>query len=166
MEEEGPEMTSRASELKTLAARLVLILNHLRQLDVRIHVGLGPDATPILSDFKMGMRRCGALLVIILLLSGSAVYADTALASHKCTAPMKQREFATQAQLERYKSAVELYRSCLEAFVKEQETAIETHRQAAQTAIGDWNRFVGQETKEPPRAPEDKRDNQEFRGIP
>jgi len=166
MEEEGPEMTSRPLELKALAARLVLIVNHLRQLDVQIHVGHGPDATPGLSDFKKGMRRCGALLVITLLLSGSAVYADTALPSHKCTAPMKQRDFATQAQLERYKSAVELYRSCLEAFVKEQETAIEIHRQAAQNAIGDWNRFVGQETREAPRAPEDKRDNQEFRDNP
>ena len=111
-------------------------------------------------------RRCGAMVFVTLLLSGSAAHADTALASYKCTAPMKQREFATQAQLERYKIAVELYRSCLEAFVKEQETAIETHRQAAQNAIGDWNRFVGQETKEPPRAPEDKRDSQEFRGKP
>jgi hypothetical protein len=112
------------------------------------------------------MRRCGALVFIALLLSGDAVYADTALASHKCIAPMKQREFATQAQLERYKSVVELYRSCLEAFIKEQETAIETHRQAAQNAIGDWNRFVGQETREPPRASEDKRDTEEFRGNP
>ena len=134
-------MASKASDLKALGARLVVIVNHLRQLDLQ-------------------------LVFITLLLSGDAVYADTDLASHKCTAPMKQREFATQAQLERYKSAVELYRSCLEAFVKEQETAIETHRQAAQNAIGDWNRFVGQETKEPPRAPEDKRDNQEFRGNP
>ena len=159
-------MASKASDLKALGARLVVIVNHLQQLDLRIRVGLRPDGTPGLSDFKKGMRRCGALVFIALLLSGSAVYADTALASHKCTAPMKQREFATQAQLERYKSVVELYRSCLEAFVKEQETAIETHRQAAQSAIGDWNRFVGQETKEPPRAPEDKRDTQEFRGSP
>ena len=206
-------MASKASDLKALAARLVVIVNHLQQLELQIrtlvesqivktqafllrsgrgeirarlniteysprltfcdrlgetllHVGLRPDGTPDQSDFKKGMRRCGAMVFITLLLSGSAVYADTALASHKCTAPMKQREFATQAQLERYKSAVELYRSCLEAFVKEQETAVETHRQAAQNAIGDWNRFVGQETREPPRAPEDKRDSQEFRSKP
>ena len=131
-----------------------------------LHVGLRPDGTSDLSNFKKGMRRWGAMVFVTLLLSGSAVHADAALASHKCTAPMKQREFSTQVQLERYKSAVELYRSCLEAFVKEQETAIETHRQAAQSAIDDWNRFVGQETKEPPRAPEDKRDSQEFRGKP
>jgi hypothetical protein len=159
-------MTSKASDLKGLAARLVVIVNHLQQLDFHVCVGLRPDGTRGLSDFKKGRRRCGALVFITLLLSGSAVYADTALASHKCTAPMKQREFATQVQLERYKSAVELYRSCLEAFVKEQETAIEAHRQAAQNAIGDWYRFVGQETREPPKASEDKRDTQEFRGNP
>jgi hypothetical protein len=159
-------MASKASDLKALAAWLVLIVNHPQQLDFQIRVGIRPDGTPDPSDFKKGMRRCGAIAFSALLLSGSAVYADTHPASHKCSAPMKQREFATQAQLERYKSAVELYRSCLEAFVKEQETAIETHRQAAQNAIGDWNRFVGQETKESPRAPEDKRDSQEFRGNP
>jgi hypothetical protein len=159
-------MASKASDLKALTASLVVIVNHLQQLDFQIGVGLRPDATPDPSDFKKGVRRCGAMVLIALLLSGSAVYADTHPASHKCTAPMKQREFATQAQLERYKSVVELYRSCLEAFVKEQETAIETHRQAAQNAIGDWNRFVGQETRESPRASEDKRDSQEFRDNP
>ena len=106
------------------------------------------------------------MVIITLVLSGSAVHADTALTSHKSTAPMKQREFATQIQLERYTSAAAHYRSCLEAFVTEQEMAIETHRPAAQDAIGDWNRFVGQETTEPPRAPEDKRNSQEFRGKP
>ena len=159
-------MASKPSDVKALTVPLVVIVNHPQQLDSQVRVGLRPDGTPNPSDFKKGMRRCGAMVLIALLLSGSAVYADTHPASHKCTAPMKQREFATQAQLERYKSIVELYRSCLEAFLKEQETAIETHRQAAQNAIGDWNRFVGQETRESPRAPEDKRDSQEFRDNP
>jgi hypothetical protein len=159
-------MASKASVLKALGAQLVVIVNQVRQLELQDRVGLCPNANPDLSDFKKGMRLCGALVSITLLFSGSAVYGDTAPASHQCTAPMKQREFATQAQLDRYKNTVELYRSCLEGFVKEQETAIEAHRQAAQNAIGDWNRFVGQETKEPPRAPEDKRDNPEFRGNP
>jgi len=159
-------MASKTSGLKALAAPFVVVVNHLQRLDPQIRVGLRPDGTTDASAFKMGTRRCGATVLILLVLSGSAVYADTHPASHKCTAPMKQREFATQAQLERYKSTVELYRSCLEAFVKEQETAIEIHRQAAQNAIGDWNRFVGQETGEPPKAPEDKQDRPEFRSNP
>ena len=111
----------------------------------------------------MSIRLLGAMLFLALFLSGSAVYAETALPSHTCASPLKQRAFASQAQLDRYKSAVEQYRSCLEAFVKEQETAIETHRQAAQGAIDDWNKFVGQETKQAP--PKDKR-SEEFRGAP
>ncbi len=109
----------------------------------------------------MAIRPLGAMLFLTLLLPGPAVSAETALSSHKCVAPLKQREFSTQAQLDRYKSAVEVYRTCLEAFVKEQEMAIETHRQAAQGAIDDWNKFVGQETKQTPK---DK--GGEFRGAP
>ena len=92
-------MASKASDLKALAAWLVLIVNHPQQLDFQIRVGIRPDGTPDPSDFKKGMRRCGAIAFSALLLSGSAVYADTHPASHKCSAPMKQREFATQAQL-------------------------------------------------------------------
>ncbi len=112
------------------------------------------------------MNRFGLLLVFVLLVSGPAVLADTALPVHKCVAPLRQREFATQVLLERYKSTVELYRTCLEAFVKEQERAIEIHRQAAQAAIEEWNKFVGQDTRGPSKTPEDKGDDQGFRDKP
>ncbi len=103
-----------------------------------------------------GMRRLGGLLLAMLLLCDSVAYGDTSPPSHKCIAPLKQTQFATQFQLDSYRAAVDLYRSCLEAFVKEQEREIENHRQAAQSAIDDWNRFVGKETKGPPSAPQDK----------
>jgi hypothetical protein len=106
------------------------------------------------------------MVLVVLFLPGSSAYGDATPPSLKCVAPLKQRAFATQAQLDRYKTAVDLYRSYLEAFVKEQEKAIEVHRQAAQSAIDDWNKFVGQKTKEPPKAPETKRDDQDFRGKP
>ncbi len=112
------------------------------------------------------MNWLGMILFVTLLASGSAVFADTTLPVHKCVAPLRQREFATQVLLERYKSTVELYRTCLEAFVKEQEKAIEIHRQAAQAAIEDWNKFVGQDTKGPSKAPEDKGEDQGFRDKP
>ncbi len=112
------------------------------------------------------MIRFGILLFVTLLASGPAVLADTTLPLHKCVAPLRQREFASQVLLERYKSTVELYRTCLEAFVKEQEAAIELHRRAAQSAIDDWNKFVGQDTKAPSRAPEDKGNDQGFRDKP
>jgi hypothetical protein len=111
-----------------------------------------------------GMRRLGALILTTLMFSGSVAYGDTSPPSHKCNAPLKQTQFATQFQLDSYRAAVDLYRSCLEAFVKEQEREIENHRQAAQSAIDDWNRFVGKETKGPSSAPQDKGSQQEGQG--
>ena len=102
------------------------------------------------------MQRLGGMLLLILLLSPSVAQADPSPPSHKCTAPLKQTEFATRFQLDRYKTTVDLYRSCLEDFVKEQERAIENHRRAVQSAIDDWNTFVGKDAKEPPRSPQDK----------
>ncbi len=102
-----------------------------------------------------GMQRLGALLLTLFMLSGAVAYSDTSPPSHQCVAPLKQTQFATQFQLDAYRAAVDLYRSCLEAFVKEQEREIENHRQAAQRAIDEWNRFVGTETKGPPGAPGD-----------
>lgn len=84
------------------------------------------------------MRRLGALLLTILVFSGSMAYGDTSPPSPKCIAPLKQSQFATQFQLDSYRAAVELYRSCLEAFVKEQEREIENHRRAAQSAIDEF----------------------------
>jgi hypothetical protein len=69
---------------------------------------------------------------------------------------LKQTQFTTQLQVDSYRAAVDLYRSCLEAFVKEQEREGEIHHQAAQSAVDDWNRFVGKETKAPPSAPQEK----------
>ena len=112
------------------------------------------------------MRRISGLLVFFLLSCGSAAYGDTSPLSHNCTRPLKQSNFATQFELDRYRSVVDLYRSYLEAFVKEQEKAYEAHQRAAQSAIDDWNKFVGQEAKDPPRAPEDRGGGQEFKGNP
>jgi hypothetical protein len=91
--------------------------------------------------------RRTAILLATLVLVGSAARADVTAPSPKCLAPLKQSGFATQFEVDRYKAVVDLYRSCLEAFVKEQEQAIATHRAAIQQAIDEWNRFVGKEKK-------------------
>jgi hypothetical protein len=118
------------------------------------------------SDCKRRMGRLGLALFVCFLLPDLAVSAETVLPSHNCTAPLKQREFATQFQLDRYKSIVDLYRTCLDAFVREQEQAIELHRQAIQNAIDDWNKFVGAERKQPSKTQEGKEGASEFRVKP
>lgn len=102
------------------------------------------------------MRQLGALLLTGLMLPGSVAHGETSPPSHTCHAPLKQTRFATQFQLDSYRAAVDLYRACLETFVKEQEQEIENHRQAVQSAVDEWNRFVGKDTKGAPSAPQDK----------
>jgi hypothetical protein len=111
------------------------------------------------------MRLCGVICCLILLLSGSVVSAETAPPSHNCIPPLIQRSFITQGELDRYKSLVDKYRICLEAFVKEQEAIIGIHRQAALQAIDEWDKFVGQNAKTPRKTPEDKGDDQGFRDL-
>jgi hypothetical protein len=40
---------------------------------------------------------------------------------------------------------VQRYKNCIQDFVDEQNQAIETHQQAADDAIDEWNRFVNYE---------------------
>lgn len=124
------------------------------------------DAKGFASDCRGRVGWLGLALLVFLLFPGSADSAETVLPSHNCTAPLKQREFATQFQLDRYKNIVDLYRACLDAFVRQQEKGIEMHRQAIQKAIDDWNKFVGEEKKPPSKTQEGKEGAPEFRVKP
>ena len=88
---------------------------------------------------------------------------------HKCNAPIKRQSFATKAQLDSYRADVDAFRSCIETYVKEQEAVIEAHRQAAQTAIDDWSKFIGPDPNRPaPKSspPEKPGSGPEFREKP
>lgn len=61
---------------------------------------------------------------------------------HSCTQPSKPRQFTSQAQVRRFETDVEMYRSCINLFVEEQREAAEANGQAADTAIHEWNHFV------------------------
>jgi hypothetical protein len=113
------------------------------------------------------MVRAVGLAVSVVFVCFAPAYAGgaEALPHYDCSAPIKQREFATKVQLDRYKAEVDLFRSCIEAFVKEQEDAIEAHRHAAQGAIDDWNKFSGPQTNPPPK-PESPGGGSGFRGKP
>lgn len=53
-------------------------------------------------------------------------------ASHSCTKPWDRN----------CQGAVDSYKSCIEDFVDEQQTAIRTHSDAASDAIEEWNSFA------------------------
>ncbi|MCK8045890.1 hypothetical protein MSG37_13450 [Shewanella sp. 1CM18E] len=65
--------------------------------------------------------------------------------SHSCSKPIKPYEFTSEWQLDNFKRDVDYYRECINRFVEEQNDAVNTHQNAAQDAIQDWNDFVSWE---------------------
>ena len=119
------------------------------------------------------MRTVGATVLRFLGALACALPVSTLAAEpppfHTCTAPIKRQSFATKAQLDNYRAEVDAFRTCIEKYVKEQEAVIEVHRQAAQTAIDDWNKFIGPDPNRPvPKSslPEKPGSGPEFREKP
>jgi hypothetical protein len=77
----------------------------------------------------------------------SFVKADTFSPSHSCRKPFKPYSFTSKWELENFNDDVRRFRSCIEAFVEEQEDAIKKHRSAANDAIDEWNRFLKYELR-------------------
>jgi len=86
-----------------------------------------------------------------MLIAGYSV-ADSWQPSHSCyepTKPSRPYSLDNEWEINRYNSAlrsynydVEEFRTCIENFVSEQESAIRNHKYAAESAINDWNNFV------------------------
>lgn len=84
------------------------------------------------------------ILIILVASFGvfSPVYADTYSPSHSCSKPYKPYEFTSQYQLDSFNDEVEDYKRCINDFIDEQNDAVQTHQDAAEVAIDEWNRFV------------------------
>lgn len=75
--------------------------------------------------------------------------------SHSCykpTKPYKPYSFSSQWDVDNYNNEldtfadeVDIYKRCINDFVDEQNTAINTHKNAAESAINEWNSFVSYE---------------------
>lgn len=85
-------------------------------------------------------------LLIMLVLATSTVSADIVSPSHQCTEPVLDNAGDDYSQGIR-KLQIEDYKSCIEFFVSEQDTAIENHRLAAQKAVDEWNNYVEKVSK-------------------
>lgn len=80
-------------------------------------------------------------LLMMLALATGVASADIVSPSHQCTEPVLDNTGDDYSQRMRALQ-IEEYKSCIEFFVSEQETAMENHRQAAQKAIEEWNDFA------------------------
>lgn len=71
----------------------------------------------------------------------------------KCAPPIKQTSFASNYEVENYNSKMNIYKGCIDDFIREHKEQIDIHNQALNKAIGQWNTFVND------GKPEKKEDN-------
>ena len=68
--------------------------------------------------------------------------ADMFTPSNSCYKPNKPYEFTDQWQVDSYNNEVQRYKNCIVDFVDEQNDAVNTHLNAKNEAIAEWNRFA------------------------
>ena len=79
-----------------------------------------------------------AVLIAAVSLSAYAEY----VSSHSCSEPYKPYQFNSQYQVDTYNDEVEEFRTCIEDFIEEQNSAIRSHQRESEDAIDDWNNFA------------------------
>lgn len=87
---------------------------------------------------KLG--RVVALGIVIAMASGAR--GDDWVPTHHCRKPIKPYRFTSEYELEAFKDEVDAYERCIDEFVRQQQEAAQTHKDAAKKAVDEWNRFV------------------------
>jgi len=77
----------------------------------------------------------------LVVITSSFCYADSYV-SHSCYQPSIPYQFTSEYEVTNFNSEVDTYKACIEDFIDEQNDAIRNHRDAAEDAIDDWNRFA------------------------
>jgi hypothetical protein len=85
--------------------------------------------------------------VIVLLAASMPTAADMFSPSHSCHKPYKPYKFEDQWAVDRFRQEVETYKRCISDFVDEQNEEAEKHREAAEEAIDEWNRYINYELR-------------------
>jgi len=91
--------------------------------------------------FKKRIIISGFVILVVSL----PILADMFSPSPSCFKPYKPYEFNSQSELDSFNDEVERYKRCISDFVEEQNEAAESHQQAANDAIEEWNRYVNYE---------------------
>jgi hypothetical protein len=73
------------------------------------------------------------------------VLSDMFTPSHSCSKPIKPYQFNSQWELDNFNNDVDMFKSCIQDFIDEQNRAAKKHAQAADDAIEEWNNFVNYE---------------------
>ena len=88
------------------------------------------------------MKTRHLLIVALFVAATSPTQADIFSPSHSCSKPYKPFQFNDDWEVQRFEAEVRRYKQCITDFVEDQEREIQNHRDAAEEAIDEWNRFV------------------------
>jgi hypothetical protein len=87
-------------------------------------------------------RGFGAAIVVTMLTWAPAAVAHTASADHGCVAPSRPADDQNDLLWQRFLAAVDEFRACISDYAAANRAAAESHRQAADDAVQQWNEFV------------------------
>lgn len=79
---------------------------------------------------------------VLLVLISQFAYADMIEPSHHCARPLKQSQFASEAERVAFDRQVGIYKQCLSDFIDEQTRAARLHSDAARKAADELQRPV------------------------
>ena len=85
-------------------------------------------------------------IYLFLIITGNEVIANIVNNNLSCFKPYKPLFTKDKSHndflINMYKLDVERYKSCIEAFIKDEDYQIEKHRESQKKAIDEWNRFI------------------------
>jgi hypothetical protein len=89
-------------------------------------------------------RTYGAAVTIVAMILFGAVpaVAHTTGPDHGCVAPSRPVDDQNDVLWQRFLAAVDEFRACISGYAAANQAAAETHRQAANDAVAQWNEFV------------------------
>lgn len=85
------------------------------------------------------------ILMATLILTSNISFADTYPQSDFCHAPSRPFSSSSQSSWNRFINDTNEYQNCINQFIQEQNEGIQSHQQAINDAINDWNNFVSRE---------------------
>ncbi len=85
-------------------------------------------------------------IVSIYVVGLNAVFAQALPAGHHCAKPEKPKVFQSLEEVAEFNEAHEKYKTCILDYIERHKAASQQHYQAASSAIGEWNRYVREQT--------------------
>lgn len=90
----------------------------------------------------MAGPRCRAAAAALVWLAAAGAYAHSPAPAHGCEPPTRPADDQNDLLWQRFLADVDAFRACISDYAERNHAAAETHREAANAATLEWNRFV------------------------